>query len=195
MTYEVELKFPLAEVDSVCRRLAQIGAVPADPVAQRDLYFSHPQRQFEQTNEALRIRCVGSRSWITYKGPVVDSQTKSRRELEIEFEEGAADKLAAVLEILGFRQVRAVCKLRTSYQLRWEGRPCEAALDDVDGLGTFLEVETLAQDADRDCARDTILALSRHLGLEGAERRSYLELLLEKDVSSVRHRTGEPDPA
>jgi adenylate cyclase class 2 len=195
MTYEVELKFPLAESDSVCRRLSQMGAVPAAPLAQRDLYFSHPQRQFEQTDEALRIRCVGNQSWITYKGPVVDSRTKSRRELEIEFEEGAADKLATVLEILGFRQVRSVCKLRTPYHLQWEGRSCEAALDDVEGLGTFLEIETLAEEAERDNARDTILTLARHLGLEGAERRSYLSMLLEKDVPPAPLRKNESDPS
>lgn len=182
MTYEVELKFPLAEVDGVRRGLSELGAAPGESIRQRDLYFAHPQRSFEKTDEALRIRSVGERCWITYKGPVVDSRTKTRHESEIEFEEGSADRLASILEILGFRAVRTVSKSRIPFRFEWEGRPCEAALDEVEGLGSFLEIEMLAEEAERDVARDKILSLASRLGLEGAERKSYLCLLLERDA-------------
>ena len=55
--YEVELKFPLIDAEPVIRRLAQLGAEPGAPQQQTDFYFNHPARDFEHTDEALRIRC------------------------------------------------------------------------------------------------------------------------------------------
>lgn len=183
MTYEVELKFPLPDPRSVLLRLKELGATPESPVEQQDVYFAHPQRDFEQTDEALRIRQVADCGWLTYKGPVVDSQTKSRREIEIGIEEGrqGAEQLASALELLGFRPVRAVRKQRTGYRLNWQGRHCEVAFDRVEELGTYLEIETLAEETERDAARDVVLDLARQLGVSSPEKRSYLCLLLDKD--------------
>ena len=77
-------------------------------LVQRDRYFNHPSRDFAQTDEALRIRTQGRETRITYKGPIVDSQTKTRREIEIPVgaHDGDDEKLAQVLVLLGFREVR-----------------------------------------------------------------------------------------
>jgi adenylate cyclase, class 2 len=48
----------------------------------------------------------------------------------------------------------------------------------VDGVGTFVELELSADERTLDAARSCILSLARQLELSGAERRSYLELLL-----------------
>ncbi len=56
----------------------------------------------------------------------------------------------------------------------------EVTLDDVQGLGWYLEIETLAGDNDRVPAQEAILSLAKHWDLENSERRSYLTLLLEK---------------
>ena len=50
--YEVELKFPLADLKPVLARLLECGAVPHEAVEQSDVYFRHPQRDFGQTDEA-----------------------------------------------------------------------------------------------------------------------------------------------
>lgn len=186
MTYEVELKFPLADFGPVARLLAELGAVPGETVAQRDQYFNHPCRDFAQTDEAFRLRSVGDAYRITYKGPLIDTRTKTRREIELPITADTDDaaRLAELLTCLGFRPVRPVAKTRTLYALTWDSRDFEIAVDRVDGLGLFLEIETQADDADRDAACDTILRLARRLGLENSERRSYLQLLLERDESS-----------
>ena len=75
----------------------------------------------------------------------------------------------------------AVCKKRLPFKLTWEDRPLELALDDVEGLGRFLEIEAIADEQSKDAARDCILNLSRKLGLKNSERRSYLSLLLAND--------------
>lgn len=180
--YEVELKFPLADVEPVVERLVASGAHSAPPVEQFDFYFNHPARDFAETDEALRIRTIGDRHNITYKGPVIDSRTKTRREIEISIGDGdARDKFAEVLTLLGFRPVREVRKVRRQYHLIWRNRDFEVAVDQVAGLGTFVEVETLAAESDRQAAVAAILALAAELGLTAPERKSYLCLLLEKN--------------
>ena len=179
--YEVELKFPLADAEPIVQRLAALGARSAPPVQQTDVYFSHPSRDFAKTDEALRIRNVGESHLVTYKGPVVDSQTKTRREIELSIgNQESCGKFAEILSLLGFRPVREVRKTRQPYHVAWRGREFEAAVDLVVGLGSFVEVETLASEADRPAAAEAILAFAAELGLSAPERQSYLCLLLEK---------------
>ncbi len=179
--YEVELKFSLAEAEPVVRQLVNLGAQSDPPVMQSDVYFSHPSRDFAKTDEALRIRSVGDFHQVTYKGPVVDSQTKTRREIELSIgDRESRDKFAEVLTLLGFRPVREVRKTRLSHHVNWRGRKFEVALDAVDGLGFFVEVETLASEEEKPAAVESILAFAADLGLSNPERKSYLCLLLEK---------------
>lgn len=182
-SYEVELKFPLADPDRVLAELDELGAQPGDAVVQTDRYFNHPSRDFGETDEAFRIRQTGETNRVTYKGAKVDSRSKTRREIEIPFGESSddAERFAEMLRLLGFREVRTVRKRRVPYELAWEDREVEVSLDEVDDLGTFAEIETTADDGSRDAARDAILRLAERLNLANSERRSYLCLLLDLD--------------
>jgi len=187
-TFEVELKFPIDDADDVTLAILARGARRGTVVRQSDLYFQHPGRDFRQTHEALRLRKTDDGLRITYKGPVIDSRTKMRRELELPISGDREDfeRWRELLIILGFEPVRGVAKTRALYDLKWEGRNLELAVDAVDDLGTFLEIESMAHDADRNAARDAILRLADNLGLKNSERRSYLQLLMEqarKDAS------------
>ncbi len=180
MTYEVELKFRLQDAAQMQAKLAALGANRGEVQAQCDQYFAHPARDFATTDEALRIRSIGEENRITYKGPVIDKATKTRHESELKFQSGtaAAEQLAKIWEDLGFRRVRKVQKSRQLYSLRWKDRDLEICLDRVEGLGEFLEIETLADDSDKTVAQQTILSLAAELQLTVPERRSYLEMLL-----------------
>ncbi len=184
MYLEVEQKFRVSDWTDLERRLVGLGAVIEEPVAQRDLYFAHPSRDFAQTDEALRIRRVGERNFVTYKGPKLDSTTKTRRELELPLASGdeAAARFAELLAALGFRLVREVRKQRRRAIVRWQGREIEAALDEVDGVGRFAELELQADEAEADTARALLASLAAELHLDRPERRSYLELLLAADT-------------
>ncbi len=83
MPYEVEMKFPAADLAELESRLAGLGATIAAPQSEVDVYFAHPARDFAKTDEALRIRRKGSLNFITYKGPKIDAATKTRREIEL----------------------------------------------------------------------------------------------------------------
>ncbi len=181
--YEVELKFPLADPQPVEARLRAWGARRSDATEQTDLYFRHPARDFEQTDEALRLRSSGTHNRVTYKGPIVDSRTKMRREIEVSIGDGAeaARQFGEILAALGFHPVRRVEKRRTTWRLHRENREFEVAFDEVADLGSFLEIEAMADEAGRNAARDAILALAGELGLTQSIRESYLALLLQRD--------------
>ena len=177
---EVELKFRRHEPDRLLERLAELGARDDGRVRQTDTYFNHPARDFGLTGETVRVRDTAGRAALTYKGPLVDGETKSRRETEIDLAGTTArERMVDWLEAVGFRPVGTVEKLRHAWALVRADRTVEIALDDVVGLGRFVELETLADDRDFPAARGLLLALAGELELSAAERRGYLTMLLE----------------
>ncbi len=187
MKYEVEQKFPVREVAPIEAALRECGAVFRQPIVQVDTYFAHPARDFAQTDEALRIRRVGDSCFVTYKGPKIDARTKTRREIELPLAGGedAGDRFAELLIALGFRRVADVRKRRRAVQLQWNDRSVEVALDDVDHVGSFVELEIIADEDGLEPATATLASLASRLGLSGGERRSYLELLLGKNAPAT----------
>lgn len=177
---EVELKFPLDDALSLRERLVGVGAVAKGVVVQSDAYLNHPTRDFAQTDEALRIRTVGEESFVTYKGPKLGGSAKTRFELELPLAAKTSEGWAEILTRLGFRAVAAVRKRRELFELTRDGRAFELSIDEVEGLGAFAEVETLADEASREAAERAVLSLTAELGLTAAEPRSYLEMLLTK---------------
>ena len=188
MSFEIEQKFRTSDHLAMADRLDARNAMRGETVEHEDLYLNHPARDFAQTGEAFRIRRVGKYNAITYKGPRFEGPTKTREELEIPFAEGAANlaKLKALFEALGFRPVATIRKVRTPYHLDVNGRGVEVVLDVAEGLGTFVEVETIADsEADFAEARKTVIDLAEALGLKDLEPRSYLRMLLENRAASV----------
>ena len=182
MPLEIEQKFPVESLKQVHQALAALGASFESAVNQVDLYFAHPSRDFAQTDEALRLRRVGQENCMTYKGPKLDPQTKTRREIELPLAGGkrSFEESAELLESLGFRATREVCKARQPGVIRWEGREVHLALDEVEGLGTYLELEIVAGESEREGAQGCILSLAKKLSLERSERRGYLEMLISR---------------
>ncbi len=181
MPYEVEVKFPASDLEAVARGLAALGATASGCRAESDLYFAHPARDFARTDEALRLRRRGPVNLITYKGPKIDSATKTRSEIELPLAPGQESfrSWRALLEALGFRGVAEVRKSRRKMQVPWQGRSVEASLDTVEQLGTFVELELVVEAEGLEPAQACILSLAQTLGLVASERRSYLELLLD----------------
>ena len=146
---------------------------------QVDLYFNHPSRDFRETDEALRIRIDEFKGikkyFLTYKGPKLDEKSKTREEVEVEVED--AQKMAKLLDKLGFRKTLEIVKRR------WVFKHGEYMLffDEVEGLGTFIEVETTVENLNEfPLKRDEMIDFLKEIGVNKLERRSYLELALEK---------------
>jgi len=185
MQLEIEVKYKVDELNRVRQALEELGATFETPVSQVDSYFRHPARNFAQTDEALRLRRVGEENCLTYKGPKIDKETKTRRELELPLEPGerSFDSWRELLKVLGFSPARDVAKQRQAGMILWEGDEAHLALDKVEGLGSYLEIEVLAEEKDLGTAKGRVLSLAKKLGLEGLERRGYLDLLLSQGTT------------
>lgn len=177
---EIEVKYQAPNLEAIQQQAAAWGA-RFDPLLQEaDQYFNAPDRDFAQTDEALRLRTVGEDNFVTYKGPKTDAQTKTRTEIEVPIAGGPAQavQFAQLLQRLGYRPVAVVRKRRTIGHLERGGFALEICLDEVDHVGRFVELEIMAQEAALPAARDVLFHVAAELGLGQSERRSYLEMLL-----------------
>lgn len=171
---EIEVK-ARASHWSLREKLASMGAKSEGIQEHLDTYYNSPFRDFSITDEALRIRSVNGKSVLTYKGKKLDSVSKTRQEFETEVDGGSTRN---ILTALGFFESGVVRKRREifSYQCM------TIALDTVEGLGEFIEVEKQA-DFEIERHREEIFTFLGALGIrqEDSIRISYLEMLLEKE--------------
>ena len=174
--YEVELKVA-ADHGPVRDRLTALDADPLGAVEQTDTYYEHPVRDFAETDEAFRIRreTAGGETdaRVTYKGPLVEEASKTREEFETGVDDGAT--MERLLEELGFEPFETVEKRRE----RFAQDGYTVTIDEVTGLGEYVEVETAARAVEP--AREGAVDLMTDLGLDPGDqiRTSYLGLLLE----------------
>jgi adenylate cyclase class 2 len=189
---EVEMKFRVPDWAPVIAQLTAWGATALPTRKDTDHYFSAPDRDFAQTDEALRIRRIGAANFLTYKGPKIDTATKARKEVELPLADGQDNAAIAVhfLSGLGYRPVAVVAKTRTVYQFTRDGVALEACFDDVGAIGKYVELEAMAEQATYEAARIVVLLTAQELGLHDQERRSYLRLLLDQPA----HKTPTPTP-
>ena len=146
MSHELEAKFPVDNFNAVRRALRAAGAEYHGTAIQEDTFFDTPHRHLYNTDRGLRLRKIrvlrgaqgGFRSgWLlTYKGKRQQNRNaKIRRELQTQVDDGQA--LAQLIQAAGLEILLHIEKRRSSYKL---GR-CWVELDELEGLGRFVEIE------------------------------------------------------
>ena len=165
---EVEVKAKVKGLEKIEKKLKNLNARFIKTETQEDIYFAHPSRDFSETDEAVRVREINDKFFLTYKGPKVDAETKTREEIEIPVEEN----IIVILEKLGFTKWRSVKKERKTYKLN----DLTICLDNVSGLGNFMEIETGNYEN-----KNKIFELFRELGVDKKDciTKSYAELFDE----------------
>ncbi len=178
---EVEVKLPVENLDSIKEKLLKMGFEETGCIEERDTYFDNQQGEIRANGEALRVRETKdhfsgkSRYQINFKGKKLDACTMTREELETGVENGAVCR--NILQAIGYLPAEPeVIKNRT--MLRKE--PVTACLDNVHGLGEFLELEILADGEEKkDAALGQIEHILNSLGYRVSDtvRMSYLSML------------------
>lgn len=165
---EVEIKSGLDERN--LERLMSINPEFLKTEFQEDIYFNHPSRDFSKTDEALRIRKIDEKYFLTYKGEKTDIETKTREEIEIP----CSIEMISILEKLGFKKAAEVKKTRKLFQLE----NLKICLDDVSMLGKFIEIESNNYED-----KEKIFEILNKIGLQKKDtiRESYLELIIKKE--------------
>jgi adenylate cyclase class 2 len=179
---EAEIKAKLADAAATEKMLSELGFAKGSTVNEQDVYYNGNDRDFRKTDEALRIRAHkdmetgAQKNALTYKGPKLGSESQTRKELEISFEDPA--EMRAILAALGYQQLLEVRKLRKTYR----SGEITACVDHVDTLGDYLELEKLVNDeGDYPEAVGELYEWLPKLGISenALTRYSYLELLLK----------------
>jgi len=171
---EIEVKVK-ADLKAIEKRLVEEGANLVSEERQIDTYYSAPHKDFAQTDEALRLRSVGRKNTLTYKGPRLGTVSKSRKEIVLSVPRKPIEEL---LGSLGFSKFGQVIKSRRNYELG----SLSVSLDNVKNLGTFMEIEALAEERDFETHERRVIELLEKLGFSQGEiiRQSYLELIYGK---------------
>ncbi len=181
---EIELKFPVADVNALQNVLPQLGfqLVTARTFEQNTLYDT-PGRDLRLRREILRIRQYGHLCTVTHKrmssqDPGDTTRYKIRIETETIVAEGPA--LAEIFRNMGYDPVFVYEKYRTEWSFALEDGAAAHLVIDETAIGNYAELEGPTEGIDRMLA---LLNVSHSVCLTD----SYGKLFLD-----WKERTGSP---
>jgi adenylate cyclase class 2 len=158
---EIEVKYRVDDLEALQATLKAQGIELSDPVYQEDQAYAPASWQFGDSKLGvpfLRLRTVGGRHYFTLKQPVSNAQACVEHETEV------ADRQAmhrAALH-MGFRPTVRIAKTRRTATIGDRS----LCLDDLEGVGGFIEVERLApDDADPHAVQADLAAFVDSLGV------------------------------
>ncbi len=153
----VELKCRCRDLEQVRRRALAIGAREVGILDQRDTFFGGARARLK-----LREMASGDAELIAYQRP--DEPGPRTSAYRIARVEHPAELLAVLEQALGTAGV--VVKRRTLLLLR----NTRIHLDEVEALGSFVELETVLSDQPEAEGERELAEIASALGLEDADR-------------------------
>ena len=167
---EVEIKIPVDDLKEVREGLQRKGFVHERSLIEKDTYFDGGINGIRKSGEALRVRQIihcgtGEKiSEINFKGKKMETV-------------GDGEIAGKIFEAAGFFPVKPMVVKKREMLVFGEMQAC---LDEVEGLGTFLELEIMAEDeSSKASALEKIERILKELGhgMEETTRVSYLTQL------------------
>lgn len=179
---EYEVKVKVKDLNAVEKKLVDNGWRLEEILIEEDRYVGITHCTGSPASQvALRIRIKKSllgnniSGELTFKGRVMEEDVKAREELTTPLTD--PDAVTKILILSGFPIVTVTKKRRIYFK---EDRKVRVYLDDVAGLGEFIEVEVI-NPASRSEYINTLNEIKELLGLSSEDNivKSYLELSLE----------------
>lgn len=174
---EIEIKAKITDPKLAFEKINYIGGKYSHSEKQHDIYFNGDKKDFKKSDEALRIREIPDgddfKKILTYKGPKLNSETKTRKEIEVEISD--TENMADILINLGYKPSAIVNKVRRIFTYN----EYVITVDKLNKLGYYMEIEYVAnEDDDIDTIQEEIFKIFEKMGItSGFEKTSYLELL------------------
>ncbi len=169
---ETEIKIRVSDVKGLKDRLLGLGCVLArDRYLETNVLYDHRDGSLFAKHEALRLRVIGKRAWLTFKGaPQKARSFKVRPEFESEVRNPAAFR--KVLKALGLRPVFRYRKHRTLLR-----KARLAICLDETAVGIFMELEG---------KRSDIVRFAKALGYSRADfiTRDYVTMIAEASAAA-----------
>ena len=131
---EIEIKAKLKHKEKVADKLKTLGAEEKKQKHQFDQYYNHPKKDIRETNEYIRLRYLygENKGKFCYHVNAGDAT----QEYEVPIEDINAFK--QILKLCGFSPLGLIDKKRRTFALD----AFEITIDEVNGVGDFLEIET-----------------------------------------------------
>jgi adenylate cyclase class 2 len=138
---ETEIKLRVADRSSALERIRASGYGESVPrVFEANTLYDSPDQALRRKQMLLRLRQVGAKSVLTWKGPGVPGPHKSRPEIETVVASG--DALAQVFRQLGYEPMFRYEKYRTEFR---KADTAGVITFDETPIGDFLELEGPAE--------------------------------------------------
>jgi predicted adenylyl cyclase CyaB len=167
MPSNIEIKARLRDFDDIRRRAEELSDAPGEIIPQEDTFFNTPQGRLK-----LRVLSKDEGQLIYYRRP--DQEGPKRSDYHIS-RTSDPENLKRVLELAyGIRGI--VRKTRYLYLVG----QTRVHLDDVEGLGRFMELEVVMGEAQSDAEGQAIAeGLMNALGVERSDllEGAYMDLL------------------
>lgn len=160
---EIEIKIKVKNLDHIRKQLEERGCVISDPRSQHDVIYSKggSVEEWQSAKEGdviLRIRRMEDRAQFNLK----QQRSSEMDNLEYETEVKDPEAIHKILLALGYHPEVEVKKVRREGKLG----EYEICLDEVEKLGSYIEVEKLtSDDADPKKVRDELFRVIESLGL------------------------------
>lgn len=163
---EAELKARVRDPGQLQKRLSDLAT--GESCTYRDTYYDWPDGHLSAGGREVRLRLVVAEGWqqslFTYKEPAIDSDSGSKPEHETEVSNPTA--IDAMLRTLGLVPMLAFEKHCMNYHFATAGRDMLATVVQVPELDdTFIEVETMTDEAGTRAALDDVRAVLQRLGI------------------------------
>ena len=134
----------------------------------RDTYYDRPGRELTAQGRELRVRVMETsgvrRAVLTYKEPAADAASGSKPEHETKVADAAV--VDQILRALGLEHLVAFEKHCANYRFTARGRDMLATVVTVPEIdGTFVELETLTDEADLAAALGDVRAVLAELDI------------------------------
>lgn len=134
---ETEIKLRVNDISAINDRLVVAGFHVTKPrIFESNTLYDFSDRRLRSAGSILRLRQVGEKAILTFKGPTKFGKHKTREELETAIGDGALG--AAIFSRIGLIPGFRYEKYRTEFQR--SGEPGIVTLDETP-IGIFLELE------------------------------------------------------
>jgi adenylate cyclase, class 2 len=178
---EIEVKYQVEDMEALLVALKSRGIELGEPIFQDDQAYAPVKWQFGDSKIGvpfLRLRTVNGRHYFTLKQPADNAQAC------LEYETEVADRQAmhhAAIR-MGYRPTVRITKTRRVAALD----DFSLCVDDVEGIGGFLELERMAlDDADAQAVQADLAALVSSLGVAATRTAETYDSLVHAAQENV----------
>jgi adenylate cyclase, class 2 len=158
---EIEVKYRVDDPEALLAALKSRGIEVSDPFRQDDQAYAPAGWRFGDSKlgvSFLRLRTVAGRHYFALKMPAQNAHAR----LEYETEVADRDAMHNAALHMGYRPTVRITKTRRTARIG----DCSLCIDDLEGIGSFIEAERLApEDADAHAVQTELATLIESLGV------------------------------